>query len=56
MKPLLNRIQKGEIDPSFVITHRFSLDQAPEAYQTFRDKQDHCIKCVLDPWQELKAA
>lgn len=56
MKPLLNRIQKGEIDPSFVITHRFSLDQAPEAYQTFRDKQDHCIKCVLDPWQDVKAA
>jgi threonine dehydrogenase-like Zn-dependent dehydrogenase len=54
--PLLRRIQDGQIDPSFVITHRLSLDEAPDAYKTFRDKQDECIKVVLDPWKEAKAA
>jgi threonine dehydrogenase-like Zn-dependent dehydrogenase len=49
MKPLLERIQKGEIDPSFVITHRLPLDAAPEGYKIFRDKQDECIKVVLKP-------
>ncbi|HMQ32101.1 MAG TPA: zinc-dependent alcohol dehydrogenase [Chloroflexaceae bacterium] len=49
MRPLLERIERGEIDPSFVITHRLKLDQAPEAYRTFRDKQDGCIKVVLTP-------
>jgi threonine dehydrogenase-like Zn-dependent dehydrogenase len=49
MKPLLGRIQKGEIDPSFVISHRASLDQAPEMYRTFRDKQDDCVKVVMKP-------
>jgi len=52
----LQRVQNGEIDPSFVITHRLSLDEAPEAYKTFRDKQDQCIKVVLDPWKEAAAA
>ena len=52
MQPLLQRVQNGEIDPSFVITHRLSLDEAPQAYKTFRDKQDQCIKVVLDPWRE----
>ncbi len=47
MQPLLGRIQKGEIDPSFVITHRMNLDQAPEGYAMFRDKQDECEKVVL---------
>ena len=55
-EPLLKRIQNGEIDPSFVITHRLSLDEAPGAYKTFRDKQDECIKVVLDPWREAQAA
>jgi threonine dehydrogenase-like Zn-dependent dehydrogenase len=50
MKPLLDRIQRGEIDPSFVITHRLALSEAPRGYQTFRDKQDECIKIVLNPW------
>jgi threonine dehydrogenase-like Zn-dependent dehydrogenase len=54
--PLLKRIQTGEIDPSFVITHRLSLDEAPDAYRTFRDKKEECIKVVLDPWREAKAA
>ncbi len=49
MKPLLKRIQNGEIDPSFVITHHLSLDEAPMAYKMFRDKQDECIKVVLTP-------
>ncbi len=51
LRPLLERIEKGDIDPSFVITHRVSLDEAPLAYLTFRDKQDECIKVVIDPWQ-----
>jgi threonine dehydrogenase-like Zn-dependent dehydrogenase len=46
---LLKRIQEGQIDPSFVITHTASLERGPELYQTFRDKQDSCIKVVLKP-------
>ena len=46
---LLERIEKGEIDPSFVITHRATLEDGPELYKTFRDKQDGCIKVVLKP-------
>ena len=49
MRPLLDRIQKGEIDPSFVITHRMNLEDAPEGYAIFKDKQDDCIKIVLKP-------
>jgi threonine dehydrogenase-like Zn-dependent dehydrogenase len=49
MRPLLERVQRGEIDPSFVITHRLKLDEAPHGYEIFRDKQDGCIKVVLDP-------
>jgi threonine dehydrogenase-like Zn-dependent dehydrogenase len=49
MQPLLDLIERGLIDPSFVITHRLPLDQAPAAYKTFRDKADGCIKVVLKP-------
>ncbi|WP_338790291.1 zinc-dependent alcohol dehydrogenase [Bernardetia sp. MNP-M8] len=49
LKPLLEKVERGEIDPSFLITHRLKLDEAPEAYKTFRDKQDKCIKVVLTP-------
>jgi len=49
MKPLLKKIEDGEIDPSFVITHRVPLAEAPAAYKTFRDKKDGCIKVVLKP-------
>jgi threonine dehydrogenase-like Zn-dependent dehydrogenase len=49
MRPLLERVEKGEIDLSRVITHRLSLEDAPGAYQTFRDKQDSCIKVVMKP-------
>jgi threonine dehydrogenase-like Zn-dependent dehydrogenase len=46
---LLARIEKGEIDPSFVITHRAKLEDGPELYKTFRAKQDGCIKVVMKP-------
>ncbi|MBV9236211.1 MAG: glutathione-dependent formaldehyde dehydrogenase [Xanthobacteraceae bacterium] len=46
---LLHRIEDGQIDPSFVITHTVTLDQGPEMYKVFRDKQDSCIKVVLKP-------
>ena len=49
MRPLLERIEKGEIDPSFIITHRIKLAAAPDGYKTFRDKQDGCIKVVMTP-------
>jgi threonine dehydrogenase-like Zn-dependent dehydrogenase len=49
MKPLLERIVAGEIDPSFVITHRVSLDEVPAAYELFTNKEDGCIKVVLTP-------
>jgi threonine dehydrogenase-like Zn-dependent dehydrogenase len=49
MRPLLERIQKGEIDPSFVITHRMPLNDAAKAYDIFRNKKDECIKVVLKP-------
>jgi threonine dehydrogenase-like Zn-dependent dehydrogenase len=47
MRPLLERIQRGEIDPTFIITHRARLEDAPQMFRTFRDKQDECIKVVL---------
>jgi threonine dehydrogenase-like Zn-dependent dehydrogenase len=49
MKPLLQRIENGEIDPSFVITHTMTLDEAPQGYATFMNKQDNCVKIVLKP-------
>jgi threonine dehydrogenase-like Zn-dependent dehydrogenase len=49
MRPLLNRIQRAEVDPSFVITHRMSLDDAARGYTMFRDKEDECIKVVMRP-------
>ena len=49
MRPLLDRIQNGDIDPSFVITHRMRLDDAPEGYEMFSKKQDECVKVVLTP-------
>ena len=47
MRPLLDRILRGDIDPSFVITHRMSLEDAPRAYEMFRNKEDGCIKVLL---------
>ena len=49
MRPLLERIQKGDIDPSFVITHRMRLEDAPDAFEIFANKEDECLKVVLTP-------
>jgi threonine dehydrogenase-like Zn-dependent dehydrogenase len=49
LAPLLARIEQGEIDPSFIITHRVSLEDAPAMYRTLREKQDACIKVVMRP-------
>ena len=49
LDPLLERIEAGDIDPSFVITHEEPLESGPELYETFRDKEDDCIKVVLTP-------
>jgi threonine dehydrogenase-like Zn-dependent dehydrogenase len=49
MKPLLARIENGEIDPSFIITHRVGMEDVPDAFAMFRDKQDECVKVVIQP-------
>jgi threonine dehydrogenase-like Zn-dependent dehydrogenase len=49
MRPLLEKIQNGEIDPSFVVTHSMSLEDAPYGYEMFLNKQDGCTKIVLKP-------
>jgi threonine dehydrogenase-like Zn-dependent dehydrogenase len=49
LKPLLEHIEAGRIDPSFVVTHRLELGQAAEGYETFKHKQDQCVKVVLKP-------
>ena len=49
LKPLLDRIQNGEVDPSFVISHRLLLQDTPAAYEMFLNKQDECMKVVLTP-------
>ena len=52
MPLLLEKIMSGEIDPSFVITHEVGLDEAPQAYETFKHKEDGCIKVVLKPGRQ----
>jgi threonine dehydrogenase-like Zn-dependent dehydrogenase len=49
LRPLLERVERGEIDPSFLVTHRVPLEEAPAAYATFKQKKDGCIKVVLKP-------
>ena len=49
MRPLLDHIEQGRIDPTFVITHRLNLDEAPQGYKMFRDKENECVKVVLKP-------
>jgi threonine dehydrogenase-like Zn-dependent dehydrogenase len=49
MRPLLQRIERGEIDPSFIISHRMGLDQVSDGYETFKHKEDECVKVVLKP-------
>ena len=50
MQPLLERIEKGQIDPTYIISHRITLDQAPEMYKVWRDKKEQVTKIVIDPW------
>ena len=49
LRPLYERIRDGEIDPSFVVTHRLGLSEAPNGFETFKHKQDECVKVVLKP-------
>ena len=49
MRPLLDRIRNGDIDPTFLISHRLQLDDAPRGYQIFKHKQDNCTKVILKP-------
>jgi threonine dehydrogenase-like Zn-dependent dehydrogenase len=48
-RALLERIHRGDIDPSFVVTHTLRLEDAPSAYETFKNKEDECIKVILKP-------
>jgi threonine dehydrogenase-like Zn-dependent dehydrogenase len=49
LRPLLERIENGEIDPSFVVTHTLRLDDAPAGYEIFNNKVDDCVKVVMKP-------
>lgn len=49
LRPLLERVERGDIDPSFVITHRLPLEEAARGYDIFKKKEDNCIKVVLKP-------
>jgi threonine dehydrogenase-like Zn-dependent dehydrogenase len=49
LKPLLKQIEDGKIDPSFIITHRMNISDAPKGYDTFKQKEDDCVKVVLKP-------
>jgi len=50
MQPLLEHIEAGRLDPTFIITHRLQLDDAPNGYETFKHKQEECVKVVLSPF------
>ena len=49
LRPLLERFENGDIDPSFVVSHKLPLDEAPRGYDMFKHKQDDCTKVVLKP-------
>jgi len=49
LRPLLSRIEKGEVDPGFIITHRLRLDDAPAGYDMFKHKEHECLKVVMRP-------
>jgi len=49
LAPLLDQIESGNVDPSFIVTHQASLEDGPEMYEKFNDKEDGCIKVVLTP-------
>lgn len=52
LKPLLGFIEAGKIDPSFLISHRAGIEEAPAMYKMWRDKQDAVTKIVIDPWSD----
>ena len=52
LEPLLKRIEAGEIDPSFMISHRIGIEQAPEMYGKWQKKEDQVTKIVIDPWAD----
>ncbi len=56
LQPLLDRIEKGQIDPSFIISHRIGIEEIPQAFEIFRDKKYGCTKVVIDPWTERTGA
>jgi threonine dehydrogenase-like Zn-dependent dehydrogenase len=49
LKPLLAHIENGDIDPTFIVTHRLGLEDAPGAFETFKNKEDDCVKVVMTP-------
>jgi threonine dehydrogenase-like Zn-dependent dehydrogenase len=56
LAPLLKRVEEGQIDPSFLISHRIGIEQAPEMYKVWRDKEQQVTKIVIDPWQDTIVA
>lgn len=52
LKPLLEKVEAGQIDPSFLISHRIGIQDVPEMYKVWRDKKDRVTKIVIDPWRE----
>ena len=53
---MLERIEKGQIDPTYIISHRITLDEAPEMYKVWRDKKATATKIVIDPWAQRVVA
>ncbi|WP_199182896.1 hypothetical protein [Mycobacterium sp. 4858] len=49
MRPLLDRIRNGDIDPTIIVSHHLTLDQAPHGYEIFKNKEDGCTKVILNP-------
>ncbi len=56
LQPLLDHVEKGDIDPSFIISHRITIHEVPAMYDTWLKKQDHVTKIVIDPWADRIAA
>ena len=53
LKPLLERSEKGELDPSFIISHIIGIEQAPKLYPIWQKKQEQVTKIVIDPWMDI---
>jgi len=49
MPAMLEHVQKGELDPSILVSHRMSLEESPKGYQLFKDKEDDCMRAVFKP-------